>query len=269
MPNLSLRANAVIRPEGIRLTDFAGQSNVVVIAPHPDDDAIGVGGSLRRHRVAGENVFAIYVTDGAGTPTGEGRTREEIVQTRQDEAMRGLGEIEAQGGIFLNYQSQEVKGEGAAEVVRDLAAVFDLLRPGVIYVTAPYERHSTHIACTLRTVEAIRAVRGFAPKLKGYAVWGYLYGDENLEYVDISAHLESKRRAIRCHESEVAGHAYDDGIIGLHRYVAVFQESHGIQEMAYAELLLDMSRLVREPNLAVGDFAREQVMSFLRKTYGG
>lgn len=268
MSDLRLNAKAVVRPEGLRLADFAGQPNVVVIAPHPDDDAIGVGGSLRRHRSVGENVFAIYVTDGAGTPTGGGRTREEIVQTRQDEAMRGLGEIDAQAGIFLNYQSKEVKSDRVPDVVQDLAAVFDLLRPRVIYVTAPYERHSTHIACTLRTVEAIRAVNNFAPELKGYAVWGYLYGDENLEYVDISAHVEAKRRAIRCHESEVAGHAYDEGIIGLHRYVAVFQETHGLQEMAYAELLLDMSRLVREPELSVGDFAREQVMSFLQKTYG-
>jgi LmbE family N-acetylglucosaminyl deacetylase len=269
MSNLSLRTNAVIRPEGVALADYAGQPNVAVIAPHPDDDAIGVGGSLLRHRAAGENVFAIYVTDGAGTPTSGGRTREEIVQTRQDEAMRGLGEMDGQAGIFLNYPSKAVRSERVADVVHDLGAIFDLLRPRVIYVTAPYERHSTHVACTLRTVEAIRAVEGFTPELKGYAVWGYLYGDENLEYVDITAHVDAKRRAIRCHESEVAGHAYDDGIIGFHRYAAVFQEAHGLQEMAYAELLLDMSRLVREPDLSVGDFARQQVTGFLERTYGG
>ena len=267
MSHLSLRAQAVILPAGMALTDYAGQANIVAIAPHPDDDAIGVGGSLLQHRAAGENVLVIYVTDGAGTPTGGGRTREEIVRTRQQEAMRGLAEMKGQAGIFLNYASSAVKGENTPDVVHDLGALLDLLRPRVIYVTAPYERHSTHIACTLRTVEAIRAVENFTPELKGYAVWGYLYGDENLEYVDISENIDAKRRAIRCHETEVAGHAYDDGILGFHRYVAVFQESHGTQDMAYAELFLDMSRLVHDPALSVGDFARQQVTGFLDRTY--
>ena len=45
----------VDRPEG---------SKILVIAPHPDDDIIGCGGTIRLHRQLGHTVTILYVTDG-------------------------------------------------------------------------------------------------------------------------------------------------------------------------------------------------------------
>ena len=45
----------VEKPEGQR---------VLVIAPHPDDDVIGCGGTIRLHRRLGHSVFILYLSDG-------------------------------------------------------------------------------------------------------------------------------------------------------------------------------------------------------------
>ena len=37
---------------------------VLVISPHPDDDVIGCGGTLRRHVLDGDEVRVIYLTSG-------------------------------------------------------------------------------------------------------------------------------------------------------------------------------------------------------------
>src|SRR5437899_3184687 len=45
----------------------AGGHRVCVIAPHPDDEAIGCAGTLVRHLERGDQVCAVFVTDGRGS----------------------------------------------------------------------------------------------------------------------------------------------------------------------------------------------------------
>lgn len=46
------------------LLSFSGNQRVVIVAPHPDDETIGVGGTAVMHRQQGDDVSAIVLTDG-------------------------------------------------------------------------------------------------------------------------------------------------------------------------------------------------------------
>lgn len=51
------------------LEDYLGKDgNILVIAPHPDDDVLGVGGTMAAATHQGKGVFAVYITDGRGSP---------------------------------------------------------------------------------------------------------------------------------------------------------------------------------------------------------
>src|SRR5512138_1319717 len=41
-----------------------GAESVVVLAPHMDDETLGCGGTLAKHRRRGANVLAVFLTDG-------------------------------------------------------------------------------------------------------------------------------------------------------------------------------------------------------------
>ena len=59
-------------------------SGVLVLSPHPDDDAIGCGGAILHHTTQGDQVSVIYLTSGEGG--GHGRPPTETARLRENEA---------------------------------------------------------------------------------------------------------------------------------------------------------------------------------------
>lgn len=259
----------VVLPENLNIGEYKNKpNNIVVIAPHPDDDVIGCGGMVRLHADNEEPVFAVYVTNGAGTPAGRARSKKTIIAIRKEEAVKGLKIVGGIGGIFLGYDSADIKGGRRQDTVRDIFSVLMILRPNKIYVTSPFESHPTHLASTLVTLEAIKMVPDYFPQLRGYSVWGAMLAPEEfLETVDLTKVIDAKKRAIRAHESEIASHAYDEGAIGINRYNAVFANPHEKQKMEYAGSLLIMDELVKRPELDMESFARNLTLHYLHDLY--
>lgn len=117
-------------------------SRVLVLAPHPDDETLGCGGVLLRHRALGDELKVVFLTDGgAGDPGGLYRGRE-YAALREREARRAaevLGVRELEFWRYADRKLSKVSGLG-----RRLA---DLLRresPEVVYRTSLSDRHPDH-----------------------------------------------------------------------------------------------------------------------------
>ena len=93
-------------------------SRILVLAPHMDDEALGCGGSLHRHVLAGESVTVAYLTDGRkgdpklnalDLPADERERREErLAAVRCDEARRSAAVLGVRDLRFLGNRDQEL-----------------------------------------------------------------------------------------------------------------------------------------------------------------
>jgi len=81
---------------------------VLVVAPHNDDEVLGVGGLIQRHLDRGDPVTVVLMTNGDGQYRGPFRSRRHAVRFgyyRQRETWRALAELglDAQQIVFLGY----------------------------------------------------------------------------------------------------------------------------------------------------------------------
>jgi LmbE family N-acetylglucosaminyl deacetylase len=240
------------------------KDQVLVIAPHPDDDVLGAGGTMAAFADQGKKVFSVYVTDGRGSPRQDPDiSDEEMALRREKEAREALHAVGAMGGFFLKKNSRELGGAEGRKLKEELAGIFDFMQPEGVLLPAPYERHATHQVCSQWSVEALRE-SGQTPFLHGYSLWGGFWGEKKRVVRDISDFVSQKKEAVRAHASQLEYKQYLEGILGKNRYEAVFWEAHEHQKMAFAEIFLDMSELLQRKDLTLADFIRQDVEGFIR-----
>jgi LmbE family N-acetylglucosaminyl deacetylase len=194
------------------------RQRVMVVAPHPDDEVIGIGGHLALHQRAGSEVLALYVTLDA--PASDGTI------VRRGEAQRAA-ELLGFRHRFLEFtdgavsRNEDALGRAIADAIRDF-------RPDSIFTPFPGDHHRDHQSSSACTGAAIQRV-GFDGEVCCYEVWTTLW--PNI-CADISSVVDLKRQAVACYASQTAYYPYAEAALGLNRY-------RGLRlQVPYAEALL-------------------------------
>ncbi len=187
----------------VKLREIRKQ-RVLVVAPHPDDEVIGVGGNLALHQRAGSQILTLFVTLDAPAPDGR------IVRKGEAERVARLLGFDHR---FLNFPDgcislhEPAVGHSIAEAIRSF-------RPEVIYCPFPGDHHRDHQSTSACTGLAV-AESGYQGEVCCYEVWSSLWPNVG---VDISSVVEVKKEAIGCYASQVAYLPYVEGALGLNRF---------------------------------------------------
>lgn len=186
--------------------------NVVVIAPHPDDEAIGCGGAMCLHADRGDRVVTAFLTSGElGI---KGVDRDAAWRIREAEAAAAAAILGAAGVVFLR-QPDYALSDRIDEAAEALAAVLARERPELLYLPHGSEWHPDHRAAGPIARQALR-LAGSTARLRLYEVWTPLAEYDDGE--DITGVITRKLRAVRAYESQVGQLRYDRGVRGLNQY---------------------------------------------------
>ncbi|MDE0865618.1 MAG: bacillithiol biosynthesis deacetylase BshB1 [Rubripirellula sp.] len=175
----------------------------LVVAPHPDDAELGMGGTIAKMVSEGWRVGILDLTTGEPTPHGS-----EPLRRQETLAASDALQITWRGNAGLPNRKLEATLE-ARELV---ASYFRVLRPRWIF--APYwqDAHPDHVAAT----ELIEAAR-FWSKLSKTEMPGERFHPERIYYyfcihlrlavqpdwiIDISEHWEQKLASVMAYQSQ-------------------------------------------------------------------
>jgi LmbE family N-acetylglucosaminyl deacetylase len=186
---------------------------VLVIAPHPDDESIGCGGTLCLHAARGDRIVVLFLTSGElGL---KHLAREEARRIREREAEAAAAVLGVREWTFLRLPDCHV-GENVQQAASALHPILEREEPQRIYLPHAEDQHPDHQA-SLRVLSAALAQSSIPlPTLLCYEVWTPLpvYDDgENISNV-----MRQKLQAVRCHRSQVEQLRYDRGVRGLNLY---------------------------------------------------
>jgi N-acetylglucosamine malate deacetylase 1 len=175
----------------------------LVIAPHPDDAELGLGGTILLLKAQGSRVGVLDLTDGEPTPHGSPELRR-----RETDAATAILGLDWRGNLGLRNRCLVAD----LDARRRLATVLRELRPR--YLFAPYweDAHPDHVAASA-LVDAARfwakLTKTDLPGQPHYPARTFYYFSVHLRLhprpsfvLDITAHIEGKMRAIACYRSQ-------------------------------------------------------------------
>jgi LmbE family N-acetylglucosaminyl deacetylase len=208
-------------------------STVMVISPHPDDEAIGCGGSLCRHIAEGETVKVVFLT--SGNAGGHGRSPDLTAQLREQEARDAaviLGIAEVDFWRQPDGAMQVVPG-----LVEQLRNRLEAWQPRVLYVTHEDDDHPDHRTAARLVREALStSSRARKTTVRMFEIWTPFQKFD--EVSDISPYAETKAMAIRAHKTQCQVMSFADAALGLNRYRGVMHSGWPAAE--YAEVFANM-----------------------------
>ena len=179
----------------------------MIIAPHPDDEILGVGGTLFRRKAEGAYLGWVIVT---GMSVKAGWTQEQVDQ-RVDEIQK-ITDIVGFDEVFtLDYLATELDRVPMNELVSSMSKIFSSFRPNEIYLPHHSDVHTDHSVVFDATVSCTKWFRH--PSINRVLAYETLSEtDFSLRasqkffpnvFVDVTKHLDSKLEAMDIYKSEL------------------------------------------------------------------
>lgn len=215
----------IITQRAVVLNDVRALGATLVLAPHPDDESLGCGGTIIRLRQLGLPVHVLFVSDGTmshpNSPTYPAERLRAVREAEARDALSRLG-VDSDACTFMRLPDTAVPlpnqpGFGAA--VATLTDVIEQVRPATVLV--PWERdpHRDHRA----TWQLLHAVRTQPParsfRVLEYLIWLWELGrpddmprpdERRVWQVPIDTVIEQRNHAIAAHVSQVTRLIGDD-----------------------------------------------------------
>jgi LmbE family N-acetylglucosaminyl deacetylase len=173
-----------LRLMGVRRKDVDEYRSILVIAPHPDDEIIGMGGHIIRQIRSGNKVCVVYLTDGEKSlndidPSDVARQRYRIAGQVRD--VIGLSPDDVSWLHLPDGSIPRSGSEGFGRIVEQLSCILKEVAPEAVYVTHPLEIWPYDHIAAFELAE--QAVRQSALDIDLYGYWVWLWYSMPLKYL--------------------------------------------------------------------------------------
>lgn len=189
-----------------RVFKISSGEKALCIAPHPDDETFGMGGTIAKYAT---NFDVICLTNGAkGIKNTEVA---DVVKIRDKEFQNAIGCAGVQNFSNLGIEDKAVLKS------YDIFSTIDVAKYDYIFIPNLIDTHADHRACFQHLCKLLQNKKYKSGlKIMFYEVWGALASPNVL--VDISDVVETKINMIKSYESQLERKDYLSAILGLNQY---------------------------------------------------
>lgn len=188
--------------------------NVVVVAAHPDDEVLGCGGTMAKHRAKGDRVTTIIVAEGS-TSRQASRDRQSDagnLSALKQAAFRANAKLGVEDVRFLEFPDNRLDIVSRLDLVKALELELSELQPDCIYTHSNADLNIDHQLVHEAVLTACRPVPGQVThtilcfEVASSTEWRGAGSSAPFVpnwFVDISAHIEAKAFALQEYATEM------------------------------------------------------------------
>lgn len=225
---------------------------VLCVGAHPDDEVLGVGGTLAKHAADGDRVSVLLLSDGEmarhETETEAARERRE---ERRREARAAAEVLGTESVRILDYWGNQLDDVALIDVVRDVERAIADVEPTTIYTHYSGDLNIDHriVARAVRTaarpssdttVDRILAFE--TPSSTELAMPTENNPFQPSTFVDVTETLEAKMEAIGIYESEMRDRPYPRNADSLRENARLWGDRSGFRAAEPFEVVINRRR---------------------------
>lgn len=181
--------------------------SILVVVAHPDDEILGVGGTIAQHSANGDEVRVLFLTNGVGARDAS----DSDVERRATAARRAAEIVGARSLRFLDFPDNRLDDVPLLDVVKAVERSIAETQPETIYTHHLGDLNIDHAICHRAVLTACRPIPGFpinrilACEIPSSTEWAFPSRDAFIptRFVDIAEVLEIKRRALEAYAEEM------------------------------------------------------------------
>ncbi len=194
-------------------------SRILVLAPHPDDEVLGVGGTIAKLVRQGDEVVVAIVTK-AGPPV----FTHDVADTGRREALAAHDLLGVKDTRFLSFPAAGLDTVPHRELNAGLLELFRDLRPEVVFVPFEGDLHRDHREVFASALVCARPGGPDTPRsVYAYETlsetnWNAPYLTPSFApnvFVDIGDHLETKLEAMGRYASQLQAFPHERSLEAL------------------------------------------------------
>jgi len=179
---------------------------ILVITAHPDDEILGVGGTLCKHISKGDIVNVCIVTNAYGPKWSKAYIKNKIKEQKKVDEFLGI-----KRRINLDLPTVKLNTLPCGELNKKITDVIEKIRPDIVYTHYEHDLNYDHTlvfrACMVATRPVKRKTRLMCFETLSETEWGYKTFRPNV-WVDITKFVDKKIKAFKIYKSEVKLHPH-------------------------------------------------------------
>jgi LmbE family N-acetylglucosaminyl deacetylase len=186
---------------------------VIVISAHPDDETLGAGGTILKHKENGDEIYWLIVTN---VFEDKGFSKK-VVTSRQAEIKRVSDIYGFKETFVFDYPTMTLSSSTLVTLVPEISKIFQNVKPEIIYTVNRSDAHSDHRHLSDAVMACTKSFR--YPFIKKVLMYECISETEFAPafpektfvpnyFVDITEFFNKKIEIMKVFESEIAEHPF-------------------------------------------------------------
>jgi len=173
--------------------------NILILAPHPDDESIGMGGTIKKLSKK-NNIHLCVLTDGAVfDSSGQKKILERKNACKNSGKILGISDY-----TFLDFPVMELESISHLEINRELEKIIKKFNPKIVYTTTRHDINKDHQRVFESTLVVTRPQSSNVKQVFSYETAGMtISGFSPTVFEDISKEFKYKIKSFKMYKSEL------------------------------------------------------------------